>query len=362
MDAQEIKARIDILDIFKRDGHELKRSGSNFFCLCPFHEETKPSCSVSESKQVFRCFGCDRGGDVISYWQWTRGCSFPEALKQLAEIAGISTSSDSSWRPARKQPHKRPKPPEEKPSPLSNKELTTWSKSCQLLANSPEEINRIATWRGISPELVQWMANTMRIGTMNYMNAPREAFIVKAPINKNGNLASTSVHIRLAPNSPGNFSDKASWRFSPKGQKSWPFILGSPVAANTIYLTEGQWDAIALCELMKWHQKPEIFNTICVLGLRGAASGRLLDQYPFKPTATLIAFADSDDAGEKWFEPDGLLDQLSSKVKRVYGFKPDTKNSDFNDRLKEGLTKEQLLTAPPDYPVLASLGVLNVEF
>jgi len=359
--AKEIKSRLSILDLFKKDGHDMKRSGSEYVCLCPFHAEKTPSCSVSEEKGFFHCFGCDIGGDLIKYWEFSRECNFLEACAALGPLAGLSPEP-AYYKPSTRKPRPSQKPPQTDPVPLTNKALTNWAKACELLANSHDEIQRIAHWRKFSPELIEWATKFRLLGLHDYLNVPREAFIVKAPINKKGNLISTSIHIRLAPNTSGNFTDKASWRFTPTGQKSWPFIIGTTHEAETIYLTEGQWDALALCEIMEWYKKPKIFESICVLGLRGAASGKLLDQYTINKNATIIAFADSDEAGEKWFEPNGLLDSLSAKVKRVYGFKPSTKYSDLNDRLKEGLTKDDLLNALPDYPVIAPFGDLDIKF
>jgi len=355
--AQEIKVKLNILELFKKDGHDMKRSGSEYVCLCPFHEEITPSCTVSEEKGFFHCFGCEIGGDLIKYWEFSRDCNFKEACESLGPLAGMSPEP-SHYTPATRKPSPSPKLPQKAPIPLSNKALTTWAKACTHLANSSDEIERIARWRGFSPELIQWAAECRLIGLLDYMNAPREAFIVKAPtINKNS-LTSTSIHIRLAPSTSGNFTDKASWRFTPTGQKSWPFIIGTTHEAKTIYLTEGQWDALALCEIMGWHLNGKVFQDICVVGLRGASSGKLLNQYTINPKATIIAFTDSDDAGDAWMAPGGLLDQLQPEVKAVYGFKPDQKNSDLNERLQAGLTQKQLLSAIPDYPAVKSLGEL----
>jgi DNA primase len=67
----------------------LKKAGQNHLGLCPFHAEKTPSFSVSPSKQVFHCFGCGAGGDVFQFLMQIEGVSFPEALKRLAERAGV---------------------------------------------------------------------------------------------------------------------------------------------------------------------------------------------------------------------------------------------------------------------------------
>ncbi len=66
---------------------QLKKTGSNYVGLCPFHNEKTPSFTVSESKQLFHCFGCGEGGDVISFIMKIENLSFVEAVKFLADMA-----------------------------------------------------------------------------------------------------------------------------------------------------------------------------------------------------------------------------------------------------------------------------------
>lgn len=84
----EIKNVADIVSVIG-DYVELKRSGSNYIGLCPFHNEKTPSFSVSPSKGIFHCFGCGIGGDVISFIMQKEGLTYPEAIKFLADKLGI---------------------------------------------------------------------------------------------------------------------------------------------------------------------------------------------------------------------------------------------------------------------------------
>lgn len=86
---QEILRRINIIDIVG-EHVKLKKSGSNFMGLCPFHNEKTPSFSVSPDKGLFYCFGCGVGGNVFTFLMKTRGITFSEALQYLSKRAGVA--------------------------------------------------------------------------------------------------------------------------------------------------------------------------------------------------------------------------------------------------------------------------------
>jgi len=89
----EIIEKNDIVDVIS-EYMALKRSGSNYTALCPFHSEKTPSFSVSSSKQIFNCFGCGVGGNVITFIQKIERINFVEAVKMLSERAGIQLDED----------------------------------------------------------------------------------------------------------------------------------------------------------------------------------------------------------------------------------------------------------------------------
>ncbi len=85
---EEIKQKVDIASVIG-EYITLKKAGSNFKALCPFHSEKTPSFMVSSELQIFKCFGCGESGDVISFLQKYDGMEFYEALKYLAEKTGV---------------------------------------------------------------------------------------------------------------------------------------------------------------------------------------------------------------------------------------------------------------------------------
>lgn len=85
---EEIRSKNDIVDVIS--GYvKLQKKGSSYFGLCPFHNEKSPSFSVSRSKQMYYCFGCGAGGNVFTFVMEYENFSFVEALKMLAERAGV---------------------------------------------------------------------------------------------------------------------------------------------------------------------------------------------------------------------------------------------------------------------------------
>ena len=99
---EEIRSSNDIVDVISQYV-VLKRSGRNFFGLCPFHKEKSPSFSVSPDKQIFHCFGCGVGGNVIHFISKIENIDFKETLEFLAERAGIPLPDNNSYEDNKKQ-------------------------------------------------------------------------------------------------------------------------------------------------------------------------------------------------------------------------------------------------------------------
>jgi len=94
-DVEEIKSKVDVVELIS-EYVQLKASGANFRGLCPFHNEKTPSFFVSPERQIWHCFGCSKGGDIFGFIQEIEGVDFPEALRILAEKAGVQIKSYDS--------------------------------------------------------------------------------------------------------------------------------------------------------------------------------------------------------------------------------------------------------------------------
>ena len=91
---QELLQRVDIVEVIGRV-LQLKKRGSNFIALCPFHNEKSPSFNINPSKQFYHCFGCGVSGDVIQFLTEYDGLSFAEAVEQLAQQMGMQVPKES---------------------------------------------------------------------------------------------------------------------------------------------------------------------------------------------------------------------------------------------------------------------------
>jgi DNA primase len=85
---EQVRAANDIVDVIG-SYIPLKKNGANFVALCPFHKERTPSFHVNANRQIFKCFGCQKGGDVFTFVMEYESVEFPEALKRLADRAKI---------------------------------------------------------------------------------------------------------------------------------------------------------------------------------------------------------------------------------------------------------------------------------
>lgn len=109
---EEIRSRVDLIELIG-EYVELKKSGTSYKGLCPFHGEKTPSFMVQPLKQIFHCFGCHKGGNCFTFLTNIEGISFPEAVKQLASRVGV-TIEEENRTPSKPTKDSTPTPKDER--------------------------------------------------------------------------------------------------------------------------------------------------------------------------------------------------------------------------------------------------------
>ncbi|MEY5131283.1 MAG: hypothetical protein RL734_1350 [Bacteroidota bacterium] len=102
----EIRQRTDIVDLIS-ESVQLKRSGKGYLGLCPFHPDKKPSMNVNAELGIFKCFSCGKGGNAFHFLMNKLGLSFPEAIRMLADRAGVPLPEDEVKDPEAQARHAR---------------------------------------------------------------------------------------------------------------------------------------------------------------------------------------------------------------------------------------------------------------
>ncbi len=144
----EIRYASDIVEVIS-ERVDLKRTGKNYKGLCPFHSEKTPSFSVDPEKQFYHCFGCGASGDVFSFIMKMEKIGFMEAVKLLADRAGISLPS------AKRSPQQEKKAKERKELYDINKEASTYYHDLLLNSKAAENARKYLKKRGFSQEIIE---------------------------------------------------------------------------------------------------------------------------------------------------------------------------------------------------------------
>lgn len=103
---EEVRQKSDIVDVIS-SYVSLQKKGSNYMCCCPFHGEKTPSFSVNRTRQIYKCFGCGEGGNAVTFVMKYENCTFPEAVKILAQRAGVELPQPEYSEEARQRETRR---------------------------------------------------------------------------------------------------------------------------------------------------------------------------------------------------------------------------------------------------------------
>lgn len=165
----EIKKKIDIVNLFEQFGIKLTRKGKNYTGLCPWHDDKRPSLSVSREKGQYNCFGCGESGDHFTLVEKMKGCDFKEALAFLKSMSGKTTIKPSEYQ-------KQESPEEEHPIlNISLDEVCEYYHK-KIYQNKPA-LTYLTETRKIDPELIRRYRIGFADGTLLNMisNGQREA-------------------------------------------------------------------------------------------------------------------------------------------------------------------------------------------
>ena len=293
---ERLKAQTDIVDIV---GHylPLKKSGANFVCVCPFHDDKNPSMSVSPSRGIFHCFSCKAGGDAIKFVMDYEKLSYPEAVEKIAGLQNFTLNYVRGGEPAKKNKHI-----------LENANAFYRS----LLYKTPAAVEYLYS-RGITDELIDKFElgfapssdQTLRL-LQNDQIEPKEALevgIVKQ--NENGIYASFINRItfpiythagrlvgfggRTISGNPAKYVNSPQSAVFDKSTLFYGYHLAKReiFTKNQIIITEGYMDVIML-------HKAGFNNVVAVLGT--ALTTKHLPLLKRGEISVILCF-DGDDAG-----------------------------------------------------------------
>ena len=196
---QKIKDSVNLIEVVG-EHVVLKKSGSNYSGLCPFHSERSPSFSVSETKQVYHCYGCKAGGDVVTFITQMHGLSFIEGVQELAERgkvpipAGILGSDEDAKDPEAAQRKQEEREKLALASRLNRFVAAFYRK--QLESGLHAEARKYLESRGVTPE---WEQNFYVGGAhASWDSLAKQLGASKAPLD----VAVALGLIRPSPNGP----------------------------------------------------------------------------------------------------------------------------------------------------------------
>jgi len=320
---KELTDRSDIVDVVSGYVKLTKRSGANLFGLCPFHSEKTPSFSVSPDKQIYHCFGCGKGGGVISFIMEMENLSFRDAVEFLARRAGLAVPEDA---------HDESRHDRERMLML-NRDAARFFHDC-LKAPEGQIARDYVNRRGISPKMVTsfglgfapncWDSLRRAMAEKGYsVSEMLSAGLLRASKKSGGGAYDTFRNRLMFPvidvrgqviGFSGRILDDGEPKYmnSPetpvfnKSRNLFALNLAKKSKSAYIILAEGNVDVVSL------HQAG-FDGAVASLGTSlTAEQARLISRY----TKNVVIAYDADDAGKKAAQRAiGILDKLDLNVK-----------------------------------------------
>ena len=301
---EEVRNSNDIVDIISQYV-VLKRSGRNYFGLCPFHKEKSPSFSVSPDKQIFHCFGCGAGGNVFHFISKIENVNFVESMQLLADRAGITLPTLDNSEDSKKQylkskvyeineiaaqfyhenlykPTSKPAQDYVKKRRLDNKTL----KAFQIgYAGRYNELYHELVKKGYKEEEILASSMVLKNDDGKFVDRFRKRFMI--PIRDVREKVIAFGGRVLDDSKPKYINSPENIVYS-KGRNLFGLNVAKRNPMDKIVIVEGYMDAISL------YQRG-ITNVVASLGTAlTEAQGRLLRRYANK----IIISYDSDAAGQ----------------------------------------------------------------
>lgn len=316
----EIRERVPIVEAGERCGLDIRRrSGGQAFAICPWHSEKSGSLSLNNSNKGYHCFGCGASGDVFTMWMKVHGCTFPQAVRSLAALAGVALPDDGAGgvRSPNSWPVKAVRPPDrfavsKKPEfrRIPAAVLERWEEGRRPGPRTDDWLCKLAAKRGFLAQSLGWLLGEGKISfpwlPWCMPGEPRAqrgvAFLIEGTRgrvgyhqlwHRDGKKQWVFVPYRIDEERARN-----EFQASMVGGESLrplPFVLGDP-GARRWYILEGQWDAIACWECLGRPAARDAF----FVGLRGAQSGEVfLSEYlhHIKQMPDVWVIPDNDAAG-----------------------------------------------------------------
>jgi hypothetical protein len=270
------------------DRLQAQRSTTGWVAKCPAHEDRTPSLSISEGndgRALIVCHAGCRTQDVLG--------ALGLELRDLYPRQGGGNGSKHA------------------PAPVPAASTPFDWQSC-VRAFTDRDVDKVAAWRGYSPDFVKELRTSGLIGIFENQ--------VALPVGNNGKVI--GCHYRLKD---------GSWRYLPAGTKTAPLVIGEPHGDDTVYVFESQWDMFAFMDLS--------YERHGIVATRGGSNGKLVAGL-IPDTAKVYVWPQNDDPGEKW-----LKDVRSHTKAVVKSCKVPASHKDLNDWVRAGATSDDLITA-----------------